>query len=238
LITQKELKKILHYDEKTGVFTWKVNRGNNQTKGEIAGYPDKDGYVRISINKKRFLAHRLAWLYKKGYLPENLIDHEDRNPYHNWWDNLRETSHSCNAKNTGNFSHNTSGVKGIWFNKSAKKWQSEIKINKVPKYLGIYKDFTEAVAHRLAAEQCINWEGCDSSSPAYQYMKEVLTMARVKKDLEDNIEALIDGLGNLKDELRNAMNNKAAAGRARKLTLSLAKRGKDFRTLSVAYSKE
>ncbi len=37
--------------------------------------------------------------------------------------------------------------------------------------VGRHKDFTEAVAHRLAAEQALDWSGCDSSSPAYQYMQ-------------------------------------------------------------------
>lgn len=43
-------------------------------------------------------------------------------------------------------------------------------------YLSIFDDFTEAVAHRLAAEQCLDWDGCDSTSPAYLYMKEYLKL--------------------------------------------------------------
>ena len=42
-------------------------------------------------------------------------------------------------------------------------------------YLGIYKDFDEAVCVRLAVEQCVNWEGCDSNSPAYQYVQKMLS---------------------------------------------------------------
>jgi len=29
----------------------------------------------------------------------------------------------------------------------------------------------EAVAHRLAGEQALEWEGCDSSSDAYKYIQ-------------------------------------------------------------------
>lgn len=29
-----------------------------------------------------------------------------------------------------------------------------------------------AVCARLAGEQCLDWEGCDSNSPAYKYVKE------------------------------------------------------------------
>lgn len=37
-----------------------------------------------------------------------------------------------------------------------------------------YNPNDEAVCHRLAAEQCVNWPGCDSSSPAYQYVQKML----------------------------------------------------------------
>ena len=42
--------------------------------------------------------------------------------------------------------------------------------NRAQKHLGICEDFIEAVAHRLAGEQAINWSGCDSTSPAYLFM--------------------------------------------------------------------
>ena len=41
-------------------------------------------------------------------------------------------------------------------------------------YYGTFLDLTEAVAHRLAAEQSMNWAGCESSSSAYLYMQKYL----------------------------------------------------------------
>ena len=32
----------------------------------------------------------------------------------------------------------------------------------------------DAVCARLAAEQCLNWEGCDSNSSAYQFVKKYI----------------------------------------------------------------
>ena len=48
---------------------------------------------------------------------------------------------------------------------------AHIRIMKKYYNLGRYADFDEAVLARLATEQCLGWEGCDSSSPAYQYAK-------------------------------------------------------------------
>ena len=122
--------------------------------------------------KKLYKAHRLAWFYVHGYMPENDIDHEDRITNHNWIKNLREVSKVCNARNIGNIKSNTSGVKGVKWDKFNTKWEVCIMINQINKYLGRYKSFDNAVCARLAGEQCVNWEGCDSHSPAYQYVRE------------------------------------------------------------------
>ena len=174
MITQDELKELLHYDEKTGIFTWLKDVNKNIRKGCLAGTKHSAGYVQITIARKLYLAHRLAWLFKYGYFPEHGLDHRDRNKEHNWITNLREASRSCNTRNTGNFSNNTSGVKGISFHKVNNKWISGIATNNKNKYICSNTDLTEAVAHRLAAEQCLNWEGCDSCSPAFQYMQKYL----------------------------------------------------------------
>lgn len=73
-------------------------------------------------------------------------------------------------------SHNTSGIKGIYWNKEKKgKWRVQITVNRKHKYLSRHDDFTEAVAHRFAAEQCLNWGDCDTNSISGNYLKEVLS---------------------------------------------------------------
>jgi len=173
MITQSKLKDLLHYDPLTGIFLW-VQARQRINVGDVAGSTRKDGYIQISIDNKLYLAHRLAWLYTYGYLPENFLDHKDRIRHHNWIKNLREASQQCNLRNTGNRKNNKSGVKGICFYNPNQKWQAQIKVNGKNSHLGHFTDFTEAVAHRLAAEQCLNWSTCDSSSPAYQYIQKYL----------------------------------------------------------------
>ena len=173
MITYERLKELLHYDPDSGIFVWNIGRPGASV-GTVAGAIRHDGYVRIGVDNKRYLAHRLAWLYVHGYMPENSIDHINRNPLDNRICNLREVSHMCNMRNIDTPKNNTSGVKGVIWNKHNLLWVAVIG-NKTIKYS---RDFTEAVAHRLAAEQCLGWAGCDSSSSAYKYMQEYLCQTK------------------------------------------------------------
>jgi len=170
-ITQKRLKEVLSYDSLTGVFIWKKPRSFNIKEGDVANSKDKAGYIIIKIFGVSYKAHRLAWLYENGYFPENGIDHIDRVTCHNWISNLRDRSQQCNSRNTGNRKNNTSGVKGVYWCKRDKRWKAQVKVSNKQNHWGQYKSFDNAVCARLAGEQCLNWSGCDSNSPAYQYVQ-------------------------------------------------------------------
>lgn len=174
MLTQDELKKILHYNPKSGIFTRIIGWHGRNGEGKIAGCYHTNGYRYIVIKKKSYKASRLAFLYMEGYFPEYLVDHKDRNKSNDKWCNLRHVSNQCNVRNCGNLKNNTSGVKGVYWNKLRKRWCAYI-INNLKNYsLGSYKDYNEAVCARLAGEQSLNWSGCDSSSPAFQYVKSIL----------------------------------------------------------------
>jgi hypothetical protein len=175
MLSQGRLKELLIYDSKTGIFRWRVQRCNH-FPGEIAGTLCK-GYISIRIDGVRYQANRLAWLYVYGYLPENDVDHKDRVRTHNWINNLREVSRSCNMRNTGLRKDNISGVKGVGYYQRRKKWRAFVEVNGVHKSLGFYNSFEEAVYARLAGEQCLGWKGCDSCSPAYLFVKNSLQSA-------------------------------------------------------------
>jgi hypothetical protein len=183
-LTQERLKKLLHYDPETGVFTRKISTTSNAQRGNIAGTICKNGYAQAGVEGKRYYLHRLAWLYMYGYLPENEIDHIDRNPLNNRINNLREVSRSCNAKNVSPMSNCKTGIPGVFFNKKTKKWWVYISLGPKTKrgWLGQFKeqDFDEAVCTRLAAEQCLNYNQCNSQSPAYQYVQKMLRKKKRK----------------------------------------------------------
>jgi len=173
-LTQKKLKEVLEYNPKNRDFVWRVAVAKRVAVGDVAGSKRPDGYIQIRVFGKDYLAHRLAWFYIHGYFPENGLDHKNRIRGDNRIGNLREVSQQCNLRNTGNPENNKSGVKGICWHTAGKKWHAKIKVNGKQKYLGLFDDFTEATAHRLAAEQCLNWSSCDSSSPAYKYIQNYL----------------------------------------------------------------
>jgi hypothetical protein len=56
-------------------------------------------YVRIQFDGVLHYAHRLAFLYMTGQIPDQ-VDHKDGNPANNSWANLRETTSADNGKNT------------------------------------------------------------------------------------------------------------------------------------------
>lgn len=97
-MTQKELKKILRYNKRTGVFTWlKCARYGYTNKP--AGCVNDMGEVVIRINGKPYKAHRLAYLYVKGYVPKRVI-HRNRIKSDNRWINLMEKKHENNRSRT------------------------------------------------------------------------------------------------------------------------------------------
>ena len=146
LITQEYLKSILVYSQETGNFIWKIRPANHIHIGDIAGSLHHTGYIVIQINKKLYLAHRLAWLYMTGNFPVNTIDHIDgiNIPNFNKWSNLRDITHQKNNFNKGINKNNTSGYKGVSWNKRNNKWQVEIGVNGKSIYLGYFVDIEEA----------------------------------------------------------------------------------------------
>lgn len=59
-LTQSELKRQLHYDPDTGIFTRLISNCNSVKVGEIAGRANPYGYVIITVNNEGYRAHRLA----------------------------------------------------------------------------------------------------------------------------------------------------------------------------------
>lgn len=140
----KELKRVLHYNELNGVFTWLVRRGNKKP-GDIAGYTDINiGYHMIRYKGVLYLSHRLAWFYMTGEFPTDQIDHINGVRCDNRFINLRESSNQQNNCNKTLTKANTSGVKGVYWHKSANKWSAEVLKNYKKYYLGLFDNLEDA----------------------------------------------------------------------------------------------
>lgn len=169
MLTQQRLKELLNYNPDTGIFTWIISRGKARS-GHIVSCLDSDGYVVVTIDQKLRKAHRLAFLYMDGYLPENQVDHINRIKHDNRYENLREVSSQCQARNKPLTPRNTSGVSGVYWSAADKTWKAGICISHERKHLGAFRDFDEAVYHRYAAEQCIGFSRCDVNSNTEKFI--------------------------------------------------------------------
>ena len=158
LLTQKRLHEVLEYSPRTGIFVWKVRMSSSAGTGDIAGCRNGQGYTIIKINNKLYSAHRLAFLYMDGYLPENYVDHLNGIRDDNRWENLRHISKSCNLQNRKLHTNSTSGFIGVSRYKRDKKWHARIYIHGKNVYLGGYKTAEEAALARCHFEdECPDW---------------------------------------------------------------------------------
>lgn len=96
--------------------------------------------VRHEHPKNTVLMHRVIL----GCEPEEEGDHKDRNSLDNRRNNLRKCSKSQNMQNRGPQYNNSSGFKGVTWNKAIAKWHSRIMVAKHSIHLGFFQDVIEA----------------------------------------------------------------------------------------------
>ena len=161
------LRQLLDYDTRTGLFSWASPTrvwfaseahwlAFKQQQAGIApfSWAHTGGYTAGEIGGEPLLAHRAVWAYCHGSWPDDQIDHINHNRADNRISNLRLASQSENAKNAGRRSDNTSGVTGVYWSKSRRKWVAQIGLpGGVTKPLGRYSSLADAAAARKAAEQ-------------------------------------------------------------------------------------
>lgn len=142
-LTQARLKELLHYDPETGHFTWLANQGRARA-GQTAGTTDKVGYVVVRVAGRFYKAHRLAFLYMRGEIPPDDVDHINRVKGDNCWRNLRLATRPENLANIGLLRSNTSGYRGVSWRKSSGRWQAFGSRDRRRVHLGFFDDLIEA----------------------------------------------------------------------------------------------
>ena len=148
ILTQIQLKEIIEYNPETGVFKW--TKKKKWTNKRTVGHIDKDGYHSIMIDGRNWRAHRLAWLYIYGELPDQ-IDHVNHNKADNRIVNLRSVTNQQNQMNR-RYTGNSAGFMGVCYDKSRKQYKPHIKVDQELINLGRYDTLEEAIDARIAAE--------------------------------------------------------------------------------------
>lgn len=158
MVSQDELKELMHYEPSTGIFTrLKSNNGFVKIGDEVgwtAGHGHTDlCYRSTEINRRKYLLHRLAFLYMTGKMPDLHIDHIDHNGLNNRWANLRQVTRSENLRNSRLSVNNKSGNKGVSFYIRNGKWRAAINADGKKRHLGYFIDKQDAINARKEAER-------------------------------------------------------------------------------------
>ena len=128
---------------------YRLHKRNNKWKCCNDIKPNSEGYIRITINKKLYLLHRLIYKYFNvdwdiTYSPNKQIDHIDINPLNNKIENLRVVTNSQNSRNQNKQKNCSSKYIGVYWNKNSNKWIAHIKINCKTTHLGYFDNEDEA----------------------------------------------------------------------------------------------
>lgn len=146
------LNRVLALDVETGVLTrrWRDDVPlwiNIRFAGALAGTAGANGYIYVSIDAKKYLAHRVIWKMVYGEEVEE-IDHKDRDRKNNRPKNLRaatRTQNRANAKRKGSL------PRGVTLLPSG-RFRAAISMARKNVHLGCFDTQTEAhTAYAIAA---------------------------------------------------------------------------------------
>ncbi len=144
----------LRFDHSTGDLIWVKPNSRNVKPGDIAGCVcPSQGYRLIGLKNKHYLGHRLAWMLYTGAWPVGQIDHINGCRSDNRIINLRDVGQIENGRNQRMPSSNTSGVVGVSWCKSKRKWSARIKVDRKQKNLGYFDSLDEAAKVRKKSEK-------------------------------------------------------------------------------------
>jgi hypothetical protein len=130
------------------------NVRNKKTEKLLKKVLNTKGYYKLELrqNSKRstLLIHRLVALTFIDNPDEKpSVDHIDNNRTNNNVRNLRWCTSKENQQNSKLSRSNTSGHKGVCWDKHQNKWRAQIKIDGIKIHLGSFEDKENAIRERV-----------------------------------------------------------------------------------------
>lgn len=119
-MNQEEIKKEYKYHR-----SGKLIRRKDNTV--VEGCDNGSGYIVVQIRRKKYYLHRLIFCLHFGFYPKS-VDHKNQKRSDNRISNLRAAKHHENLMNIGISKRNTTGHKGIYFDKRDRAWYSQVMI--------------------------------------------------------------------------------------------------------------
>ena len=119
---------------------------------EWQAYKDRNGYGVFGLDRKVRKAHRVSYEFANGPVPAGMpIDHICHNPGCVNPEHLRKVTTKQNAEHRrGAQSNSKSGVRGVSWDKTNRKWQAQVKHEGRVMKVGRYCDLAEAEAAVIA----------------------------------------------------------------------------------------
>ena len=136
-ITVEEAKTFFKYDRNSGEL-FQFDGTRFEKTGTVCG-----GYNRVSYKGRGYQATYIIWLIVHGYAPKGIIEHADLDKLNDRLVNLREATETQNRANTRKPRSNTSGYKGVHWNKNTNKWVARIGYRHETINLGAFTDIKE-----------------------------------------------------------------------------------------------
>lgn len=165
LPSQEYLRECFLYDPETGALTWRARpRGHFRSDARLrtwntafSGKPalsavSGTGYRHGMLDMVGAKAHRVIWKMMTGADPDQ-IDHVNGVKTDNRWANLRDVDYPENSRNLARATNNTSGVTGVGWNRSARRWRAYIKSGGKNIHVGHFVLKDDAIAARKEAER-------------------------------------------------------------------------------------
>jgi hypothetical protein len=166
---QETIKSLLRYEGETGYLYWterpltfhgtapgevrRVISWNQRFAGKLALNSTKgNGYLGGKLLCQSVRSSRVIWKLVFGVDPVE-VDHINGNRRDNRIENLRSVSPEENHRNQKLHCTNTSGVSGVFFVKSTRRWSARISVNNVKRSLGYFETREEAIVARRQAEK-------------------------------------------------------------------------------------
>lgn len=114
-----------------------------RTNGIITSTTTTRGYKQVYMEARAYLLHRLIFFWHYGYFPK-VVDHIDGDITNNKIENLQGCDQRVNISKSKIFKTNTTGFKGVHYNKKANKYEAYYFKNYKKHYCGLFDTAEEA----------------------------------------------------------------------------------------------
>lgn len=153
-------KKLFVYLHDSGDLV-RIKTAGGESWGSVAGFSDKNGYRRVTINNKSYSVTRIMYSMFYGQFDCDLeVDHINGDFNDNRISNLRLLSHKENGQNRVSLNaNNKSGIRGVHLARCG-KWKAQISISekgkkRKVKSLGSFNSQEEARIAFESARACL-----------------------------------------------------------------------------------